>query len=210
MAYKNILFDLGNVIISLAPERTHQGLKKLLSIEYDLFSSHPYQLFYDYETGAISEIEFFNEILSFSNDTQLQYREIQNVWNAMLLDIPLDRLEMMESLSETYKVFILSNTNKTHISWVESFLKTHYGQSNWSNWGVEKAFYSHETRSRKPEKAIFDFVEKKASILPAESIFIDDHLPNVEAARKYGWNAVHHAVKKEITHEIVRYLNKDV
>ena len=41
--------------------------------------------------------------------------DIRSAWNAILLDFPLKRLEFLQMLSSKYKLFLLSNTDATHI-----------------------------------------------------------------------------------------------
>jgi putative hydrolase of the HAD superfamily len=43
----------------------------------------------------------------------------------------------------------------------------------------------------KPQRSIFDHVQSALSLDLAHAIFIDDHAGNIEAARGYGWKALH-------------------
>ena len=43
----------------------------------------------------------------------------------------------------------------------------------------------------KPEPAIYQLAASRFGAPPDELVFLDDHLPNVLAARELGWNALH-------------------
>lgn len=51
--------------------------------------------------------------------------------------------------------------------------------------------YSGRVQLIKPEPAIFELAARRFGVLPGELVFLDDHLPNVEAARAAGWQALH-------------------
>ncbi len=204
---KNIIFDLGNVIIDIDPQKTSRALKSLLNVDYDLFEDRPKKVFYDFETGKIREEEFVKNLIQWAGDKQVKSEAIIDAWNAMLLDIPLKRLEMMRALSDNYKIFILSNTNATHIQWVRSFLRRHYGDDQWTQWGVSQAYYSHELDSRKPEEICYTRTLDDAGIIAEETLFVDDHPINVESALRLGIQAVVHPAQAEICDEINRYLS---
>ena len=44
---------------------------------------------------------------------------------------------------------------------------------------------------RKPGIEIYEFVLKDSQLLPEETLFIDDSLPNVEGAKQVGIQAIH-------------------
>jgi HAD superfamily hydrolase (TIGR01509 family) len=53
------------------------------------------------------------------------------------------------------------------------------------------AYYSYKLGLRKPSKEIFKAVIQKENLNPAETLFIDDSLANIEAARSTGLQAIH-------------------
>ena len=159
---KNIIFDLGNVIIDLDLERTWLQLKHWLGDDYEtiLKTRLPDKdIFIQFEIGKISEEEFF-ETLRNATETPLSIRHLKEAWNAMLLQIPVHRFTMLRRLKEKYNVFLLSNTNETHINWVDGYLRTVY------NFTIEdfdaryfhKSYYSHLINLRKPNTNIYDYV----------------------------------------------------
>jgi putative hydrolase of the HAD superfamily len=51
--------------------------------------------------------------------------------------------------------------------------------------------YSHEVGMSKPDERIFRLTWTRLGIRPEEMVFVDDHPPNIEAARALGIAAVH-------------------
>jgi putative hydrolase of the HAD superfamily len=55
---------------------------------------------------------------------------------------------------------------------------------------VDDLVYSHEVGMSKPDPAIWELTARRLSVEPTEIAFLDDHRPNVEAARAFGFSAV--------------------
>ena len=206
MHIKNIILDLGNVIIDIDPDETSRRLKKVFNIEYDFFKEKMSQTFLDYEVGLLSEREFA-QALAQQAPGEISEEEVIAHWNSMLVDIPEPRLDMLEELSRSYRLYILSNTNYTHMAWVRNYLQENYGRSAFEDWGVIKAHLSHELGARKPNRESYEKVLKMEELLPGETLFIDDHPSNIKAAQALGIQSVWHAPEKEITAEIQHYLS---
>lgn len=183
---KNIIFDFGDVFINLDKEATYKELAKLgiTSISEDMIFTY-----HQYEMGLISTDEFVG---FYQNKfPQLQREELITAWNAILLDFPLHRLAFLKELvaSKKYRIFLLSNTNELHISWIQN------------NWGMElyndfkscfgQFYLSHEINFRKPNTNIYEFVLNENNLKASETIFIDDTKENTDSASKLGihvWN----------------------
>lgn len=201
---KNIIFDLGNVIIDLDIERTGQYLKHWLGDNYEakLRDINPDDdIFIQFEIGKISEDTFF-ETLRKTVDTPLSIYHLKEAWNAMLLQLPKHRLDMLSQLKEKYNVFLLSNTNKTHVDWVDGYLRTVYGFTiqDFDERYFHKPYYSHLIHLRKPHKEIYEYVLNDAQLNAHETLFIDDNAQNIEGAKSLGIHTILHKIGDEITH----------
>ena len=177
---RNLLFDLGNVIIDLDIPATETALRELLGgREMSSFSrNEQLGLFHEYELGNISEVIFFRQFRELT-ESSIPDSEIRRVWNAMLLDIPLPRLHMLQRLRADYQVYLLSNTNDTHLKWVYAFLKRRYGITDFDTRFFDKPYYSHLINLRKPDIAVYEFVLADACLRPAETLFIHDNSDNI-------------------------------
>ncbi len=181
---KNLIFDLGGVIINLDTQASVRAFSNLGNIVEDPdISIYTLQLFIDYEKGFISDQEFRNRLSQKLNNCS--FEEIDRAWNCMLLDIPPIRLDFLRSLKEKYRMFLLSNTNGIHIEKVNKILKDVCGQEDFSCF-FEKTYYSHIMKKRKPDFEIFEQVLNENNLLAEETLFIDDSAVNLNGAEHLG------------------------
>lgn len=190
MAIKNIIFDLGGVLLNIDFEKTQNAFADLGVTNFiDLYTQfHSTPLFVDYETGKINDEKFIEGIRS-NAGIPLSDEEVTTAWNALLLDFPIERLKLLEKLKTKYRLFLLSNTNALHHV---VFQKT-VGELSGKPFDdyFEKAYYSHSMGMRKPGVEIYEWVLKQNNLVAQETLFIDDTLVNVEGAKKAGLQAIH-------------------
>jgi len=183
---KHIIFDLGGVIINIDYNRTAEAFKALGVTDFDDRYSQAAQtdLFSDFETGKIDEAAFVKALQEWTG-THISHQQILDAWNAMLLDIPLRRLQILQQLQLHYDIVLLSNTNETHERAFNKVLKEVCG---FDNLGVffDKVFYSHRIGLRKPNADIFQHVLDYTGFNPAHTLFLDDSLQHIEGARATG------------------------
>jgi putative hydrolase of the HAD superfamily len=192
---KNIIFDLGGVIINLDIPKTISEFNKLTNKPFESIYSQLQQtpIFDLFDKGQINETDFFIE-LNKSLDNPLTDKQLLNAWNAMLLDFPIHRLELLNQLKHRYRIFLLSNTNETHITRFEKDLYQQHGFKNLEPF-FEKVYYSCRIGMRKPDREIFDFVLNENTLNASETIFIDDSPQHIDGALKTGITA--HLLSKE-------------
>ena len=190
---RNIIFDLGNVIINIAPELTLSKFKELDFADFaDIYSiMRQTDVFDRLDTGKITMPEFRNAIRDFSK-INLSDAQIDDAWCAMLLDFPEENIELLRKLREDgYKLYLLSNTNDIHINYYKKYMEQQFGSDLLSEL-FDHAYYSHEIGFRKPDIEAFDYVLKAEGLKPAETLFIDDLENNVIGARQAGIQAYIH------------------
>ncbi len=192
---KNVVFDLGNVLLDLDFDRTFQQLEHYLGEGYR--DRLPKDLFLDYETGKITEAAFFDALRSAAKGP-VSVLQLKDAWNSMLLTLPLARLELLERLKKNYRVYLLSNTNASHVDWMRGFVDYQYQIRDLEGRFAHKAYYSHEINLRKPNIDIYEYVLKDAGLKPEETLFIDDNPANVEAAQRAGIRAHLHPAGAEV------------
>lgn len=183
---KNIIFDLGGVILNLSVERTHQAFADLSGLTLPEIKSrvHHGPFFHDYERGLITDLEFRN-LLRETLQVKASDQELDKAWNAMLLDIPQERFALLEQLKETYRVFLLSNTNEIHRQCFNSIVQQTSGKPNIDHY-FHQAYFSHVLNLSKPDVAIYQHVLNDQNLLPSETVFLDDNQDNLAGAAKAG------------------------
>ncbi|RYY30577.1 MAG: HAD family phosphatase [Chitinophagaceae bacterium] len=188
---KNIIFDLGGVILNLDFAAAEKAFAELGFKEFkQLFASgHVTSFIKDYEVGLIDDEQFVREIKKVAKSENDDAVAIA-AWNAMLLDFPAERIEYLHALQKRYRLFLFSNTNSLHL---QSFRKTYSEAFNQAvlDDHFEKAYYSHEIKLRKPTIESFRYVINDSKLNPAETLFVDDMLVNVEGAKAAGLQAIH-------------------
>jgi epoxide hydrolase-like predicted phosphatase len=188
---KNIIFDLGGVIINLSVEKTHQAFANLSGLPVAEIKTrvHHGAFFHEFEKGLISDEEFrdhLRESLAMKvSDTQLD-----RAWNAMLLDIPLPRIQLLEKLKSRYSIFLLSNTNNIHLQCFNGIVRQLTGKPAIDSY-FHDSFYSHLIKMSKPDEEIYQHVLLKHGLLPHETIFLDDNKANLVGANKVGIQTFH-------------------
>jgi len=183
---KNIIFDLGGVIINLDIPKTIAEFNKLSPKPFEAVYTQlqQYPLFDAFDKGTVSENTFFTELKSIT-ESNANINELKHAWDAMLLDFPKHRLDQLSQLKNKYRLFLLSNTNETHVHTFEKDLLSQHGYQNLEPF-FEKVYYSCRVGMRKPDREIFDLVLTENKLDPNETIFIDDSPQHVEGAGKTG------------------------
>ncbi len=193
---KNILFDLGGVIIDIDVNKTAREMALALGLEDNSSSDDllNHKIFKQYETGTINSTEFVQALKNMA-DKEVNESQIIKAWNAMLLHIPEERIKLLEKLKRENRLFVLSNTNELHINQFNSMIP---GYSNLTEL-FEKVYYSNEIGYRKPTKEAFNVVIKEVSIHPSETLFIDDNIENIKAASEMNFQTLLVERDKDIT-----------
>lgn len=184
--YKNIIFDLGGVILNIDYNLTVKAFTQLNTPNFDSLFSKAKQtdLFDLFEKGQITPFEF-RKRLRIQLNSELTDEAIDNCWNALLLDLPLERLQLLQKLAITHRTFLLSNTNEIHINRFNIYLKERFNVADLSNY-FEKVYLSYEVGMRKPDVEIFHKVLNDNNLEPEETLFIDDSGQHIQTAKKIG------------------------
>lgn len=178
---RNIIFDLGGVLLNIDPMKTIEafgelGMEQLVG---DKGLSYDHEIFYLMEQGKISPDEFRQGVLGLLPQ-RVSFQQIDDAWTAMLLDFPAIRVELLKNLRKDFGIYLFSNTNAIHVEKFHSIFRNQHGFE--VSTLFEKDFYSNEIGYRKPSPESFQEIIRLSGINPKESLFIDDSLPNVESA----------------------------
>ena len=189
---KNIIFDLGGVIINIDYHKSIEELQKLCkddcTVEYSQKQqSHLFDLF---ETGNSSPEEFRKDLRETYQMRDVTDEQIDAAWNAMLLDIPQERIDLLQELGKKYRIFLLSNTNAIHLEAFNKIVEHSFSIPSLDSL-FEEAYYSHLVGKRKPDAAIFNMILDSHHLAKEETLFIDDSIQHIESARAIGINTLH-------------------
>lgn len=191
---KNLLFDFGGVLLDLDYEKTYLKLEEILGVNFNdwIKESSIMDVFIDFECGKVSKENLIWNIQRQAKKKTPQAVEVIRAWNAMLIGWNTNKFQVLESLSDKYKLFLLSNTNEVHIEWVYRDLKRIARFEQFHMLFEDRLFYSYEMGFRKPNKEIFHKLINNTNIIPEETIFIEDSEENLIEAKKLGFNVILH------------------
>lgn len=183
---RHIIFDLGGVLLNIDYQRTQKAFYELGLTDFETHYTQMTQtgLFDDFETGRIGADAFVATLRELLPQTCTE-TAIINAWNAMLLDMPLRRLQLLQQLQIHYQTILLSNTNELHEKAFNQILKS---QCGFNSFGVffDKVYFSHRLGLRKPDKAIFELVLQQNQLDPEHTLYLDDSPQHIDSARQLG------------------------
>lgn len=180
---KNIIFDLGNVLIRFKPEEfVNKNIKKEYREKFFnvIFKGQEWA---DLDRGIL---EYSDAVKIFSEKIPECSSEIKKLFDNYILDVlePIEKnIEIIKSLKGKYKLFVLSNFHYPAFDYI------------FKNWEFFKYFdgkvVSGHCKLLKPEKKIYELLCLTYSLKPNECVFIDDTKANIEAAEEFGINGIH-------------------
>jgi len=181
-----ILFDLGGVLVPLAPKYREDCFAREFGINQDRFQSFlkstvPEQ----FNTGKLDAVDFYREAQQYFG---MNFRKsvFKGCWMKLIADFYPENLILAGSLRDSgFRVGILSNTDPWHWEYIRSLAPAFTD--------FDPVFTSFELGMQKPDSGIFSAICDDQQLHPAEILLIDDSAVNLEAARNSGWQ-VHHLV----------------
>ena len=186
MQYKNIIFDLGNVLVKLDSPGCMNAFKALGMEKLTAFGAYPEakKLMGELGIGLISTEQFCDAARDLTHTT-VSNQQIIDAVNRMLVVIPdRKKQKLLELKANGYRLFLLSNTIDVHWDYCVEKLFPYQGH-NVEDY-FEKVFLSQRLHLSKPDARIYEEVIRQAEIVPKESLFIDDLKENCVAAEKLG------------------------
>lgn len=199
-----LIFDLGGVILPLQYGATVRSLSELFGADASLlYGRLAQQPFFDaFERGTIAANEFRRELRAKMLDVVPDARpapqalptdrQLDDAWNALLLSIPEENLELLIELKQQHRTFLLSNTNEIHLErFLSDFKETHPARAPFEQ-HFEHAHYSHLLKMRKPDHEIYQALLDRHGLTASRTVFIDDNPHNVAAAKQLGILAFEH------------------
>jgi HAD superfamily hydrolase (TIGR01509 family) len=186
---KHIIFDLGNVILNIEYQKTINEFNKIGIQDASIFYSQSIQkeIFNLLEIGKISEFDFLIEVNKLC--PKATHKQILAAWNALILDLPQERLSLINKLKSSFSIYLLSNTNAIHIN--EIIKKTGVKKYNKFYNLFNKVYYSHEIGLRKPNPEAFNIILNENNLNVSEVLFIDDSIQHIQSAKRLGIKTYH-------------------
>lgn len=184
---KNIVFDLGGVIMTLDPAEALRRFKALGLFDAERYLDAYTQsgVFGNLEEGKITAEDFRSKLSSLTGH-ELTFDECKHAWLGYRKDVPQRNLDLLKELrAKGYRLILLSNTNPFMMDWALS--SEFDGKGSSLNDYFDALYLSYRLGIMKPAPDFFRQVLDNENILPEETLFVDDGPRNVEAAGKLGF-----------------------
>lgn len=184
---KNIVFDLGGVIMTLDPAEALRRFKVLGLSDAERYLDAYTQsgIFGNLEEGKITAEDFRSKLSSLTGH-ELTFDECKHAWLGYRKDVPQRNLDLLKELrAKDYRLILLSNTNPFMMDWALS--SEFDGKGSSLNDYFDALYLSYRLGIMKPAPDFFRQVLDNENILPEETLFVDDGPRNVEAAGKLGF-----------------------
>ena len=183
MKYKNIIFDYGNTIAVFEPKEIIKSFGITDEYKVSLLNEKAFDRKYwdKLDSGELSQEDFIKNVKS-DLPSEL-HSDAEKICNGWITKLPY--IEGMEKLikklkNDGFKLYILSNISR------------HFAE-NYEKDGIFKLFdglvFSAEIGMVKPDENIFKYILNKYSLVPKETVFIDDNESNINAAKLLNINA---------------------
>lgn len=186
-----ILFDLGGVIIDIDPERSLHTFEQMghtdIRTVYGAMAEEGW--FTRLELGEVEPADLFTRLRS-SLSKVITDDDIHAGWNALLGELPAERIQLLEQLADRYRLYLLSNTNPIHMATIHKLVRDNFGVSDMGYW-FEQDYYSYEMGLRKPDPTIYQVILDDHLLDPSATLFVDDTLANIESATSLGFQTLH-------------------
>ncbi len=189
------LLDLGKVLVDFDLRPFAERMRVLTGLEADqlrpAFTADGLAI--QYESGRIGDTEFHAEVCR-RLGREIPFAEFANAWTSIFLPRPLLPDDLLSCLAKTVDLWILSNTNPLHFSHIAghySFMRHFRGY-----------VVSYQAGFLKPDRRIFELALDKAGAAAGETLFVDDAMSNVEAARILGIDAFQFAGAEHFRQEM--------
>lgn len=180
---KNLVFDIGNVLISFQPEvyldsfDFYPALRK--HIFQTVFKSRYWE---ELDRGTITEEEALKCFCREAPEVEMHIKRVLEGWKDILRPIP-GTIELLTELkNKGYKLFVLSNYHKA------AFERT-FSENDFFSL-LDGKVISYEVKRVKPEREIYEHLLKVYGLKSGETLFIDDMEVNIRGAEQVGFHTI--------------------
>ena len=192
---KNIIFDVGKVLVEV---RWQEVMRELgfdeATVELVANATVCSSAWGEYDRSKLPYEEMLKKFVMNNPTVEKEIRLFMKHEKEAIREFPYAREWVKTFHDKGYKCYVLSN----------------YPKGTFENTREERSFeefmdgavYSFQVQMIKPEKEIYQVLLKRYNLMPAESVFIDDNLTNVEMARELGMYAIHFQTKDETEEEL--------
>ena len=183
---KTIIFDFGGVILDIDPQITIKEFQKMGFKDVAKTKSKEFieDIIRKFERGIYTPEVFRKKLRAFL-ELDVSDQKLDDAWNALIYDIPAERIEVLEQVKKNYQILLLSNSNEIHYDLYVRDLQLRFGYREFDEL-FDKSYFSFDVHLSKPDPEVYEFIMNQHDLKPSETLFIDDNEENIAAASKLG------------------------
>lgn len=198
MGLRAVVFDYGMVLTGPPDPKAHASLLRITGLPLDRFENFYWADRHDYDLGVLTGIDFWEKFIADAglslepgvadelNQWDSQMWTAQNpvmlAWHVQLKERGL-RTAILSNMGDS----VLANIER-EFAWIQDF---------------DVLVWSYQLHMAKPDPEIYRYVLKELGTLPDETLFLDDKLVNIQAARALGIRAIHFSTVEQLRADLI-------
>ena len=198
MGLRAVVFDYGMVLTGPPDPKAHASLLRITGLPLDRFENFYWADRHDYDLGVLTGIDFWEKFIADAglslepgvadelNQWDSQMWTAQNpvmlAWHVQLKERSL-RTAILSNMGDS----VLANIER-EFAWIQDF---------------DVLVWSYQLHMAKPDPEIYRYVLKELGTLPDETLFLDDKLVNIQAARALGIRAIHFSTVEQLRADLI-------
>lgn len=200
MSIRAVIWDFGGVLVRTEDSSRRERLAGRLGHS----RAHLEQVVFESQTSLLASlgeipVETHWEAVRLALDLPMDFMDEfrGEFWGGDILDFKL--LESIRSLRPEYKTGLLSN------AWADlrEIITQRYPIAD----AFDEIIISAEVGLVKPDTRIYRLALERLAVEPAEAVFIDDFIQNIETAQAAGIHAIHFRSPEQAQEDLERLLN---
>lgn len=191
---KNIIFDLGGVVVEWNGERVIDSFKGNPSLIMYIKSNGFFKDYWNaFDKGTLSRRELVDKVALITGISAEECNAFVEHVKLSLVPIPETEALIKELSARGYKLYCLSNMSNDFYDYLKTREVFKY---------FDGQIISAIEHMVKPDREIYELILNRFHLKPEESLFIDDLTANIKAAQALGIQTVHFANKQKGYEEI--------
>lgn len=206
MSLRAVIFDYGMVLTGQPSAEAHDAMLRITGLPHDKFEAIYWADRHAYDEGKITGLQFWQNLV---RDARLNLDAATidelNLWDARMWTTqnPAMLAWQTELRERSIRTAILSNMGDTVLANIER-------EFDWLG-RFDVLIWSYQHKMAKPDPAIYRLTLERLGTRPEETLFIDDKMPNIEAARQLGLRTVHFSTVEKLREQLIEQgLDKDL
>ncbi len=195
MSVKLVMFDLGGVLVHIAPQRFLEKVAAATGKPVEALrpSLEDRKLIEALEMGHLNPRQFCEQVNE-RTGAGWTYAQFISAWNSIIVDENRETTWVLERLRTRYQLLVLTNTDPVHDTYIRNTWPVFNFIPHW--------VASYAVGFRKPDPRIFELALREADVQPGETVYIDDLAEHIETARHLGIPAIHFTDGLALEHEL--------